>query len=251
MANYWEVHGWPRVLYTLKGAAVERKVWCEWGDRLIVAAALDTYPNNIEPYYNTGAMLNRMRIDVPKNSQHASTGTKGMISYDHAIITCNYSTQGPSTADLISESLSVAQSGTKWTHAGLYWDTSGANPLQENEAPIKLEPSATYTLHYHRIAAIPSIVYTLPGSINSNTYFTKILGTYINPFHLLYCGADVDRTVTAGGVTMFSVKHKMSYTYNGGLGWAGVYNRNTRQYQYVYNSEGEQRIPYPATAFPT
>lgn len=246
MADFWEVHGWPKELYTLQGAAAERKIWCAWGDRFAVAAELDTYPTSIYPYNDTGAILNKLHIKNAPDSKHADVGSKGMISYQNAIITANYSTWGPSTAALITESLRVATMGTKWTHEGLYWSNDGTNPLKVNEGPQQLQPVTTYILHYHRLHAIPAGVYNLKGYMNSNTVFTKILGTYFEPFFLRYEGAYVNRTVTASGITMFSVKHYFSHAYNDGLGWTGVLRQSTGRYAKIYDADGNQRFPYYA-----
>ena len=246
MPDYHEVHGWPRELYTLDGAAAERKVRCVWSERFAVALELDA--ELFYPYDSAGAILNKISTAPERNSKHEDIGG-GLISYKHAILTANYSTTGPITAELITEHLRPSVYGTKWSHKGLYWDTAGADPLIENEGPQRLHPGMTYDLEYHRLGAVPNLVYTLGGFINSNTVFTKILGAYILPTFLLYREANVTRTQTAAGFTTFKVKHFCSYTFNDGLGWNGVWNPEEKAYGPIYDVDGNQIFPYPSTTF--
>ncbi len=251
MPDYSEMHGWPRELYTLDGAAAERRVRCVWSERFAVALELDA--ELIYPYDSAGAILNKISTMPERNSKHEDIGG-GLISYEHAILTANYSTIGPITVDLITEHLRPSVYGTKWSHRGLYWDEDGEDPLIDNEGPQRLHPTMTYDLQYYRLGAVPDSVYVLEGFINSNTVFTKILGAYILPTFLLYRGANVTRTQTAAGFTTFKVKHFCSYTFNAdangnGLGWNGVWNPETKAYALIYDVDGNQIFPYPSTTF--
>ena len=249
MADYSEVHGWPKELYTMKGSAFERKIRCAWSERITVANELDTYPTSIYPYDSSGAILNKILIAPERNSKHSDVGTQGMISYDTAILTCNYSTFGPMTTEMVTETLSPATAGTQWTHEGLYWDAAAAEPLKTNEGPQRLLPKMTYTLHYHRLGQVPNWIYLLGGYTNSNIVFTKILGVSFLPYMLLYRYPVVTRVLTAGGVTAFSVRHTCSYAYNDGLGWNGVWSPEAKAYGKIYNAAGTQIFPYPWTSF--
>ncbi len=251
MPDYSEMQGWPRELYTLDGAAAERKLLTAWSDRFAVAVELDTPPNNIYPYDTAGAILDRIKITPHQNSKSADAGG-GKISYDEAVLTVNYSTSGPVTANLVSERLTPGVYGSKWSHEGLYWNNDGTSPLLPNEGPQRLHPTMTYTLEYHRLGAVPSSVFTLGGYINSNTVFTKILGVYILPTFLRYDNAVVRRTQTAAGITTFKVTHVAQYVYNNGFGWNGVWNRfagASGAYAPIFDADGNQRFPYPSAAF--
>ncbi|MEA3351189.1 MAG: hypothetical protein U9Q82_11245 [Chloroflexota bacterium] len=242
---FHEVQGWPKEHYTFNGAYHERKVRCPWGERITTAAALDSA---VYPYDSSEAFTNDIKITPERNSQSSDAGD-GQISYNHAIVTANYTTDIKLiSGDYISENLTIATEGVRWTHDELYWSNDKTNPLKQNEGPLRIFPKLTYTLQYHRLLSVPSMVYTHMGYLNSNTVFTHILGIYFNPYFLLYRGAVVTRQLTAAGLTRFNVKHIFSYDYRGGLGWNAIWRPGTG-YAYIYGSDGNQVFPYPWTTF--
>jgi len=244
--NDGDMQGWPKELYVLKGSAFERKIRCAWGDRYALATELDTYPNSIYPYNtDVAALIHSIKIDPEKKSESSNAGA-GMIAYRHAILTCNYSTQGPSTADLVSEWITPGLSGVKIPTDTLYWDTNATDPVGTGQ---RLVPIATYNLKYHRLAAVPASTLILPGYINSNTVTTKILGISFSAGFLLYRGAPVSRTLTAAGITMFEVTHNCSYAYNNGFGWTRFFNPATGTFAVVYDKTGTLVAPYQSAVF--
>ena len=245
MPDFTELHDFPTESYTFAGASHVRKVRCAWSDRAAVAVALDA---NVYPYDDTGARVSKIGTEPEGNSIHTDAGD-GKISYAHAIVTAYYSTSGPMTADLITEDLTPATGGTKWSHKGLYWSDDGSNALKENEAPERLLPRMNYTLQYHRLWEVPPALLTLGGYINSNTVYTKILSVHFNPFFLLYRYGTVRRVLTAGGVEKFNVKHFFTYAYNDGLGYKGVWRPTAKAYGAIYDVDGNQQFPYPWTSF--
>ncbi len=243
---HFEVQGWPKELYVLKGSAYERKIRCAWNDRYALASELDTYPDSIFPYNTaSGAILDTIKMEPERNSKSSDAGN-GKISYENAILTCNYSTLGPSTANLVSERLTPGVSGVKLAGDRLYWDTAGEKPVGTGS---RLIPVATYTLRYHRAAAVPAAALTLPGYVNNNTVETKILGVSFSANFLLYRGAVVRRVLSAAGITLFDATHVCSYAYNDGFGWNRLWRPETGTFGLVYDSDGNLKAPYPTTAF--
>ncbi len=246
--DHAEVQGWPKELYTDRGAGYERRIRCVWGDRFTLAGELTTYPDSIYPYNtDTNAILDRLRIIPERNSKSSDAGA-GKISYNNAILICNYSTRGRVVdGNLVTERLTPAMEGGRISKEDLYWDNAKTLSVQNN--PLRLYPKLTYTLRYHQLSEIPTAVYQLPGYINGDTVVTKILGISFAPYFLLYRGAIVDRTLTTAGVTKFDVTHTCSYAYNEGLGWNAEWNPAVKAYAPMYYPNGDLFYKYPWTNF--
>lgn len=252
VANDGDIQGWPQELYVVGGSAFERRVRCAWSDRLALAIELDTYPDSLYPYNtSSGAILNKIKIEPEKNSKSSDAGN-GKISYNTAILICNYSTTGPqyfAGKGLITETLSAGRSGWRFDESKLYWGDGEA--LKENEPPRKIECGLTYMLRYHARASVPDAVRLYPGYINSNSVATAILGVTFAVNTLLYQGARVHRILKTGSVSKFDVRHYFSYRYNATYGWNYFWRQSANGYERVYRDAGgaNQLEPYPETAF--
>lgn len=248
-----EVQGWPKELYSYKGSAFERKVRCAWSVRKALAIELSTYPDSLYPYdTSSGAILYSVKPEPEKNSKSSGNGT-GIISYENAILTCQYSTwQGPQydlTKGLLTEYLTPGRGGRKFTEDKLYW--SDGTALDRGEAPQQIACGLTYTLQIYELAVVPDAVRILPGYINNNSWATIILGVTFTPYTLLYLGAKVTRTLKTDSVTKFNVAHKFSHRYNGSYGWNYAWRKSANAYQPIYRDAGgaNQLWYYPDASF--
>ena len=258
MADFSEIHGWPRErhdLINLNGTVNERKVRCAWSDRVAVANELFS---TAYPYGTSLAYPYNIKIDPERNSKHSDAGS-GKISYETAILTVLYSTfLEIVSGNVISEQLIASTSAHQVSPEKLFWDISGAEPLDTGYQ--KISPTTDYILHYYRLGGVPEYTYLLPGFINSNTVFSKLLTTLggapigWTPGFLMYKHATINRTVTTGGTKLYDVINYLSYAFNpdvngDGLGWNGVWRQEKGAYAKVYDAAGDQVLPYPSTAF--
>lgn len=244
---YDEVAGWPREKLTLDGFAAVRKLRCAWADRITLAAELDangqgTYPDNSHAY------MTSILIEPYLDSQMKETG-EGLGSYDHATLSCNYSTQRILSGGYVkTEQLQTTRGLQSLSHEKLYWGTGDSKvALEAGEHPNKLITGIKWTVNTHGYVSVPAAVLTLAGKINGNNETSAAFGITFAAGTLLHGGATVTHYRTPGGTKKFTVQIAAEYRYNGGLGWNGVWRQLATgggQWEYLYNSDGVKQTLY-------
>lgn len=248
---HYEVAGWPRERHRVNYFSAIRVLKCAWDDRFTLKDELSSYPDNLYPY-NTATQATVVDIKVtpwPKGRQSQGT-TENLADYEFARLIVEYSTQGPQSANLLTERLVTRTETHRVDHTSLSWSNAQPIIVTPDEAPIRSTHGLTYIIKRYSIPAIPNYVYTMPGYVNSNNYTSTLLGKTFPAGTLLYAGSDVQRTITMAGITYWQVEDVFHYAYNGGGGWNYAWRTSTMGYAPLYlRSNGNRYYWYPTTVF--
>lgn len=254
---YREMAGWPREKFTWEAFAGERKLMCAWSDRTALAIEIMTPPNNIYPYNDSGAFVTHIPQVEPfrhgKQSQGTATDT---ATYEKAVVTVNYSTQGIATGRAPNGTLISEWTETWADHKQLgrtHFEWSDGDKLEPGDAPGKIEPGMDYILVYHGLAVAPAGVLKKTGTVNSNAVSSYLLGLSFPAETVQYMGAQVKHSITAQGSTGLQVRYKFRYAphYRDGeaKGWNWFWRSETCQYEQIYDVNGVVKKPYTPAEF--
>lgn len=256
-----EVDGWPKEVYSLEGFAGERKLHCAWSDRHTLATELLFPPNNIYPYNSTGAMVTHLpKVEGLRRGKQSQGNTSALASYETAVLLVNYSTFGLATGvtpsqllisewtETWSETKTLDRTKFQWKKA----DGTFTN-LGPSEGPSKLEPGMDYVLMYHNLAFVPNAVTAQPGTVNSGTANTYLLGISFPAETIMYMGAVVKHRTTTGGNDGYTVRYRFRYAphVRDGVarGWNWHWNTENARYEPLYDMDGNVTRPYETSSF--
>lgn len=258
--DYYEMDGWPRELYSLRGFAAERKLKCAWSDRHTLATQIISYGNNVYPYNNSGAVVTHLpRVEGLKRGKQSQGASVSLASYEQAVLIVNYSTYGPATGTtptnlLITEWTETWSEFKTLNRTEFRWGTGDdAKPLGPGEGPSKIEPGMDYILLYHELNAVPAAVLTQPGTVNSGPVTAYLLGITFPTETILYMGAQINHRITSTGGTAHKVRYRFRYVAHvqKGIarGWNWYWNAAEGEYQQVYDDAGNVKKTYDSANF--
>jgi hypothetical protein len=235
-----EEPGYPIETANLKGFEAIRMLRCAWSDRHTLMADLASLPDAQYPYMaNSPAYCIGLRCVAGEG--RVLDGGDGKAAYDWAIIEAKYSTinTGVYNNIIVTENLSDWLEARPASATNLKWaDDKAVDP---RDVPPLVVPGYEYTLTYHFLNAIPSTVWTLPGTVNSATYASKLLGVSWNAGYLLYVGGEHHASVTSGGVVKYTVTQRARYS---PFGWNNAFRPSDGTWGAIKKADGSAYKPY-------
>jgi hypothetical protein len=205
-----------------------------------VALADDLVDNGVWPDF-TGAKVKSLSIE-PDYANYTTSDQQCI--YTHAFVTANYSSRDD--ADVISESIEPTAEFRLLDHRLFRWGSGSGALLNEKEAPGQIVRGFNLVRTLYRQATVPVTLLTLPGTCNSATYASSLLGLTFAAETLLFTPAPVTRVIRLSGSPGFTVNIKMSFK---GSGWNKFWRQSSGTYENIYLAGGGIYKPYTPASF--
>lgn len=277
--EFYEYNGWPREKTGLAGHfEAERKVKCAWADRHAVLEHLSwqggepypylRYDSSDDKWKDTGARAigasavpfggapadydqvwpaEAFPADAWKGGPPIGLGT-----YEHALVTVQYSTQYPRLfkGSLVTEEIRPAGELTSIYATNLRWGSKTGDPVQPAEAPPVQHRYLEVILTYHAVRAIPVEAVAFLGCTNNASVISPVSGMVFLAERLLYTCPDIERTLQIGGKDTY----RLTYRFLGRhASWnqfwrstaAGAADNDVGAFTSIYDIDGNRYRPYP------
>ena len=211
-----------------------RVLKCSWADRLKLSAELVGYTQDfgldtihyLPHQYQYLGLYHLYATDVkikPFTNKMINTASSEWATYEKAILTVTYSVPEyefpvENEETYVTESLEPATEFMTLSHNNLFWDASGAEPIDPADAPSKLVRMTAWVYTLHALQALPSAVFTLPGRVNQDDVYSWSLNKWF-AWETLLCGdPSLSREKTSTGTTAWSVTFRFIHRNAGSFG---------------------------------
>jgi len=223
-------------------ASVQLKV--AWADRI---ALMQDLIGSVWPYasaWGKPPVCNSAGV-VPFPAEGVENGQA--ITYEHAIVTAQYSTD--EDQDLITESLEPVVEFITLDPKRFRWGASSGDPLLEGEAPGRQMRSLNLVRTMKRLASVPVAVRDLAGCVNDTAYNSTRLGINFAAETLLYAGPQMSNTITTSGDQGWDLTVKYAYQPQG---WNQYFRTKTGDFEEIVEVyDGTPYKSYPPEDFST
>lgn len=175
-----------------------------------------------------------------------------LMSYSHAIVTVEYSTNAPIgfAGKYVTEELNDFHIGIPENNVDLVW--SDKSPVTDQEAAFRTFPGTQYKITYHRLMVLPATHDTMKGYLNAGTWASYTLGLSWIAGRMLYVGGNCVRDLALGTLPKWRATytfniHPSNWNYNWkvGSGWQPVYLRTSPATQYLRYTSGNYNLLIP------
>ncbi len=259
--DYERIPGYPKERLTNDAVEVEDLLQCDWNDRITLAKELLGFATSsflaVPHEFNFGAhnIPNIFCVSAsiePQGGISQTTGayTKARVSAIYRNL--DYDVNAPvetGTTLYVTEAIEPASEFLTLNNEKLFWQDG--TPIDAAEAPTKVVRCVdwVYTVH-HRLHSVPLWVFSLPGTVNSNTVYSYSFKLTFGAGTLLCGNPSLSREITTDGATAWTITVRFTFRYPG---W-NLFPRVTvasgyeMTWEYVYNASG-LLLPYASANF--
>jgi len=180
-------------------------------------------------------------VETPSTIEAAVTN--GLIAYDEAIVTVNFTTE---IKDVASESIEPYTEFITLDHHNFAWGSGNGPMLKEEEAPGKLIRGINFVrTEYDQTTLAPELL-SLMGHVNNAPITGSILALTFPTETLLYAPPVITYKQDSTNINKFEVVKKFTYSQNG---WNVYFRGATNAYTAIYKrGSGAQYKSYPVAS---
>ncbi len=252
--SYTEKAGSPRE-YLYRGLAeVERKLICNWAERITLARELLGYYRN--HYYYPPDQYRPAGNETLYNIYAYECQIEPIGTYEKALVTVRYKFQDQYLVGenpvFITERIEPAAEFLTLTKTGLYFGTGGSKvPLGDDiEAPAKIIRMFDWVYTLRGIFELTAPYYDLPGKVNDAEVYSRALNRFF-PAETLLCGnPSAERDITRDGAFTWTVTYRFTYRNQGTLAspkgwnhWPRTDNADVTGIKFEKITDGTDNVP--------
>ena len=239
-----EMPGYPIQIATPKGPLTHRCLDVYYSD---IGNWLNYFVNNPGDPYAGGPLpplLVSYRVQPMPGQKILQSWAPGVASYKHALLYLDYSGIGTTlhAGTVVQESITPSYEAMHIDPTGLEW--SGGASIGSTSPPIMVVPCEHYSIYYPMSPNVGTSI--APGSVNSDSFTSYVLGRTFSPGTLLYEGSDVQISASWVGTTKWSVRCHAKWKPSG---WNKFWNSAIQTWDTVKLTGGATYNQYPAVTF--
>ncbi len=247
--NAFEMQGWPKSRWKNGQFHGERKLICDWDDRVQLLVELNMIENLVYPYPEgpSNALAYQADID-PQPGAQTSRPSPQTTAYEKAVITVRYRSNWGFLVggDIIHERIEPTGDFHTVDYTKLYWDSSQAEQFTSGEAPGRIFYGYDYVKTFRNQVGVPSWVQSYTGFVNSNVVNAPMLQQSFEAETLLFKPPTLIDAVNFAGAPVWDIYTRLSWVPQG---WNKFWYAKNQQYQVAYQSDGTEYKNHPSTVF--